>query len=117
MVYTAIVFALVAAILGLSYLLGQRHNDRATGEPYDSGIVSTGGARLRFPSQFYMVAMLFVIFDVDAVFIITWAIAFQELGWPAYIRICIFVFILLFVLFSKWSNGALHFCPNRNKIL
>src|SRR5690606_13601327 len=98
MVYTAIVFALVGLILALSYVLGQHHKDRATGEPYESGIVSTGGARLRFPSQFYMVAMLFVIFDVEAVFIITWAIAFKELGWPGYISICVFIFILLVVL-------------------
>lgn len=117
MVYTAIVFLLVAAILGLSYLLGQRHKDRATGEPYESGIVSTGGARLRFPSQFYMVAMLFVIFDVEAVFIITWAIAFQELGWPGYISICVFIFILLVVLIYEWRNGALNFGPDGKRIL
>src|SRR5690606_14412913 len=85
MVYTAIVFALVGLILGLSYVLGQRHRDRATGEPYESGILSTGSARLRFPSQFCLVSMLFVIFDVEAVFIITWAIAFEELGWSGYL--------------------------------
>src|SRR3546814_8453637 len=64
-----------------------------------------------------MVAMLFVIFDVEAVFIITWAIAFQELGWPGYISICIFVFILLVVLIYEWRNGALNFGPNGKKIL
>lgn len=117
MVYTAIVFALVGLILALSYVLGQHHKDRATGEPYESGIVSTGGARLRFPSQFYMVAMLFVIFDVEAVFIITWAIAFKELGWPGYISICVFIFILLVVLVYEWRNGALNFGPDGRKIL
>lgn len=117
MVYTAIVFALVGIILGISYVLGQRHKDRATGEPYESGILSTGGARLRFPSQFYLVAMLFVIFDVEAVFIITWAIAFEELGWPGYISVCVFIFILLVVLIYEWRNGALNFGPDGNKIL
>ena len=117
MVYTAIVFALVGIILGLSYLLGQHHKDRARDEPYESGILTTGSARLRFPSQFYMVAMLFVIFDVEAVFIITWAIAFEELGWPGYISICIFIFILLVVLVYEWRNGALNFGLDGRKIL
>lgn len=117
MVYTAIVFLLVAAILGLSYLLGQRHKDRATGEPYESGILSTGGARLRFPSQFYMVAMLFVIFDVEAVFIITWAIAFQDLGWPGYISVSVFICILLVVLVYEWRNGALNFGPSGKQLI
>ncbi|HEY0609561.1 MAG TPA: NADH-quinone oxidoreductase subunit A, partial [Chitinophaga sp.] len=63
LVFGAIVLVLISAILGLSYVLGQRHKDRATGEAYESGILSTGSARLRFPSQFYLIAMLFVIFD------------------------------------------------------
>jgi len=117
MVYTAIVFALVGLILGLSYVLGQRHRDRATGEPYESGILSTGSARLRFPSQFYMVAMLFVIFDVEAVFIITWAIAFEELGWPGYLAVSVFIGILLVVLIYEWRNGALNFGPDGKRIL
>lgn len=117
MAYTAIVIALVGLILGLSYVLGQHHKDRARGEPYESGILSTGSARLRFPSQFYMVAMLFVIFDVEAVFIITWAIAFEDLGWPGYISVCIFIFILLVVLFYEWRNGALNFGPSGKRII
>ena len=74
-VYGAIVCSLIGAILGLSYFLGGRHNERATNEPYEGGIVSQGSARLRFSSQFYMIAMLFVIFDVETIFIFTWAIA------------------------------------------
>lgn len=117
MAYAAIVFALAAIIASLSYVLGQRHQDRAKGEAYESGILSTGNARLRFPSQFYMVAMLFVIFDVEAVFIISWAIAFQELGWAGYIAISVFIFILLVVLIYEWRNGALNFGPSGSKIL
>ena len=79
--YGMIVLSLVGAMLGLSYVLGQRHKDRATGDPYEGGILSTGSARIRFSSQFYLVAMLFVIFDVETIFIFAWAIAFRELGW------------------------------------
>lgn len=108
---------LVGIILGLSYVLGQRHKDRATGEAYESGILSTGSARLRFPSQFYLIAMLFVIFDIETVFIISWAIAFDELGWSGFIGISIFIFILLVVLIYEWRNGALDFGPDGKKIL
>jgi NADH-quinone oxidoreductase subunit A len=79
-VYAVAVLALVIFTLGLSYLLGQHHTDRATGEAYESGIISTGSARIRFSSHFYLVAMLFVIFDLEAVFILAWAITFKELG-------------------------------------
>ena len=117
LVFGAIVLTLVGVILGLSYVLGQRHKDRATGEAYESGILSTGSARLRFPSQFYLIAMLFVIFDIETVFIISWAIAFDELGWAGFIGVGIFIFILLVVLIYEWRNGALDFGPDGKKIL
>ena len=94
-------------MLALSYLLGQRHQERATGEPYESGIVSTGSARLRFPAQFYLVAMLFVIFDLEAVFIFAWAIAFRELGWNGYIGVLVFIGALVAALVYAWRLGLL----------
>ena len=116
-VYGAIVLSLVGIILGLSYILGQRHHDRATGEPYEGGILSTGSARIRFSSQFYLVAMLFVIFDVETVFILSWAIAFRELGWYGYAGVAAFMLMLVVVLVYEWRNGALDFGPDGNKIL
>ena len=116
-VYGAIVLSLVGIILGLSYILGQRHHDRATGEPYEGGILSTGSARIRFSSQFYLVAMLFVIFDVETVFILSWAIAFRELGWYGYAGVAVFMLMLVVVLVYEWRNGALDFGPDGNKIL
>ena len=115
--YTAIVLSLVCVILGVSYVLGGRHNERATHEPYEGGILSTGSARLRFSSQFYLIAMLFVIFDVETVFILSWAIAFQELGWYGYFGVLAFIFILVVVLIYEWRNGALDFGPDGKKIL
>ncbi|MCX2741230.1 NADH-quinone oxidoreductase subunit A [Pontibacter anaerobius] len=117
LVYGAIVLSLVGLILGLSYVLGQRHKERATGEPYEGGIVSAGGARMRFSSQFYLVAMLFVIFDVEVVFILSWAIAFRELGWYGYAGVGVFIVMLVVVLVYEWRNGALDFGPDGNKIL
>lgn len=104
-------------MLGLSFVLGQRHKERATEEPYEGGILSTGSARLRFSSQFYLIAMLFVIFDVETIFIVSWAIAFRELGWYGYVGVMIFVILLFVVLIYEWRNGALDFGPDGKKIL
>jgi len=111
------VLTLVGAMLGLSYLLGQRHKERATEEPYEGGILSAGSARMRFSSQFYLIAMLFVIFDVETIFIMSWAIAFEELGWYGYIGVLIFIILLVVVLIYEWRNGALDFGPDGDKIL
>ena len=106
-VYFIAVLALVASMLVLSYLLGQRHAERATSEPYESGIVSTGSARLRFSVKFYLVAMLFVIFDLEVVFVIAWAIAFRELGWASYLGVLFFIVVLVAALIYEWRLGAL----------
>ena len=106
-VYCGAVIVLVASMLALSHILGQRHTDRATGEPYESGIVSTGSARLRLSADFYLVAMFFVIFDLEAVFIFAWAIAFREVGWAGYLEILIFIGILIAALIYLWRQGAL----------
>jgi len=117
LVYGAIVLGLVCIMLGLSFILGQRHNERATNDPYEGGILSTGSARLRFSSQFYLIAMLFVIFDVETIFIFSWAISFRELGWFGYFGVGIFVILLFVVLIYEWRNGALDFGPDGKKIL
>jgi NADH-quinone oxidoreductase subunit A len=107
----------VVLILTLSHFLGGRHQERATGEPYEGGILSTGSARLRFSAQFYLIAMLFVIFDVETVFIVSWAIAFEELGWYGYAGVLVFILLLVVVLIYEWRNGALDFGPDGKKIL
>jgi NADH-quinone oxidoreductase subunit A len=117
LLYAALVVLLLSAILTLSYLLGQHHKDRATDEPYEGGILQAGSARLRFSAQFYLVAMLFVIFDVEAVFIMLWALGFYELGWPGYIGVAIFIGQLVVVLIYEWGIGALDVGPNASRIL
>ncbi|MDA8231324.1 MAG: NADH-quinone oxidoreductase subunit A [Magnetospirillum sp.] len=62
-------------MLGLSAVLGQRHRSKAAGEPFESGVVGVGSARLRFPAKFYPVAMFFAIFDLEAVYLFAWAAA------------------------------------------
>jgi NADH-quinone oxidoreductase subunit A len=117
LLYACLVVVLLAAILTLSYILGQHHNDRATGQPYEGGIEQTGSARIRFSAQFYLVAMLFVIFDVEVVFIMLWALGFYELGWPGYIGAALFIGQLVVVLIYEWGIGALNIGADAKKIL
>src|SRR5215213_1933404 len=117
LLFAAIVGFLLVAILGLSYMLGQHHKERATSLPYEGGVQQTGSARLRFSAQFYLVAMLFVIFDVEAVFIMLWALGFYDLGWPGYIGAAIFIGQLVVVLIYEWGIVALNIGPDSKKIL
>ncbi len=94
-------------MIGLSYILGQRHRERATGQPYESGIVSTGTARVRMSANFYLLAMLFVIFDLETVFIFAWAVVVRRVGWAGYSEAALFVAILFAVLIYLWRMGAL----------
>jgi NADH-quinone oxidoreductase subunit A len=105
--YFIFVVALVLIMIGASYVLGQRHRDKATHEPYESGIVSTGTARLRVDIQFYLVAVVFLIFDLESAFILAWAIAFKQLGWAGFIEIAIFIGLLAAALIYLWRVGAL----------
>jgi len=106
-IYFVVVLLLVVAMLVVSYLLGQRHNENATGSPYESGIISEGSAHVRLSAKFYLVAMFFVVFDLEAAFIFAWAIAGREAGWPGYWEILIFVGVLMGTLFYLWRLGAL----------
>ena len=115
--YAAIVGFLVVAMLGLSYVLGQHHQDRATGSPYESGILSEGSARVRFPAQFYLVAMFFVIFDLEAVFLFAWAIAVRETGWKGYAEVSLFISVLLATLAYLWRIGALDWKRRSRRML
>lgn len=105
-IYFVIVLLLVGVMLALSYVLGQRHNERATGSPYEGGIVSEGSARVRLSAKFYLVAMFFVIFDLEAVFLFAWALVGRALGWAGYWEVLIFTGILILTLAYLWGLGA-----------
>ena len=117
LIYALAVLVIVGVMIGLSHILGERHKEKTTGEPYESGIPPTGNARLRFSSHFYLIAIFFVIFDLDAVFIFVWAASFRELGLSGYIGILIFIGILLVVLVYEIGIKALDFGPKGKLIL
>ena len=104
-VFTAGVVLVIMVMMGLSWLLGQRHQEKATLIPYESGILPTGTARMRFPVRFYLVAVVFVIFDLEALFVITWALVLREAGWRGYGAMLLFIIVLLIALFYLYRQG------------
>jgi NADH-quinone oxidoreductase subunit A len=116
-VYFAFVLLLVATVLVLSYLLGPRHSEPATGQPFEGGIVSEGSAHVRFSVRYYLVAMFFVVFDLEAVFLFAWAVAARELGWTGYCEVLLFVAVLAAALIYLWKIGALDWArePRRSR--
>lgn len=117
LVFAFIVIFLIGIMITLSFFLGERHKEKTTDEPYESGIPPTGDARLRFSSGFYIIAMFFVIFDLDAAFIMLWAVSFRELGLSGYIGVLVFIGLLIILLIYELSIGALDFGPDGRKIL
>jgi len=101
------VLLVVVSMLGLSYVLGQRHRERATGVPYEGGMLPTGSARLRVAAPFYLIAMFFLLFDLEAVYLFAWAVAARESGWPGYFEALIFIGVLVLALIYLWRMGAL----------
>jgi NADH-quinone oxidoreductase subunit A len=111
LLYALAVIGLVAGMIGASYFLGQRHMKQATRQPFESGIVPVGYARFRLPVQFYLIAMFFVIFDLEAAFLYAWATAVQAAGWTGYIVMLVFIVALLAALAYLWRAGALEWGP------
>lgn len=109
LLYTVSVVAVLAIALLLGWFVGSRTRQRrATGTPYESGIVPVGAAdQTRMSVEFYLIAMFFVIFDLETIFIFGWAVAFYELGWRGYFGCAVFIFILLVALVYEWRTGAL----------
>lgn len=117
LLYAAAVIGLVAGMMGASYFLGQRHLKQATRQPFESGIVPVGYARFRLPVQFYLVAMFFVIFDLEAAFLYAWATAVRAAGWTGYIVISVFIAALLAALAYLWRSGALDWGPRPRPLI
>lgn len=109
LIYALCVGVVLVASIGGSWLLGARTRRRkATDMPFESGIVAVGEAeRTRLSIEFYLIAMFFVIFDLETIFIFGWAVAFFELGWRGYAGAAVFILILLVALVYEWRSGAL----------
>ena len=107
LVYASIVLTVVVVMLGLSFFLGQRINRKYKNTPFESGIISVGSAQFRMSVDFYLTAILFIIFDLEVVFLFAWAVSIREAGWLGFIEISVFIFILVIALVYLWRIGAL----------
>ena len=112
-VYTAITVALIGVLLLAAWWLGARSTNRNKELPYESGIIPTGSARLAYPVPFYLIAIFFIVFDVEAAFIFTWAVAWDRLGLPGLIHITFFIVVLLLGLVWLWRKGGLDWGPSK----
>lgn len=106
-IFVLIVFALMTVMLGLTAWLGQKRSGTEKQRPYESGIIPTGTARLRYPVPFFMVAIFFLLFDVEGAYIFSWAVACRTLGWMGWLQMSFFIFVLLLGLVYVWAKGGL----------
>lgn len=106
-VQAILAMALAAGLLSVSFLLGKKVRNRFKDMPYESGMTPTGDARQRFSVKFYLVGMLFILFDIEAIFLYPWAVVFRELKWFAFVEMLVFVVLILSGFFYIWKKGAL----------
>jgi NADH-quinone oxidoreductase subunit A len=107
LIYFLVVAAVAAAILGLSAWVGVKRPSQAKLSPYECGSPPVGDARERFSVSFYLVAMLFILFDVEAVFLYPWAVVFKSLKWFGFVEMLLYIAVLLAGYVYIWKKGAL----------
>jgi NADH-quinone oxidoreductase subunit A len=110
-VFGLIIIALVALLLFIASWLGEKTSNSEKLKPYESGIIPTGSARLWYPVPFYLVAIFFLIFDVEGAYIFSWAIAWEQMGWSGWLQISFFIVVLILGLAYIWKKGGLEWGP------
>ena len=110
-----VAMALAAGLLTASFALGKRVRNKIKDTPYESGITPTGDARHRFSVKFYLVAMLFILFDIEAIFLYPWVVVYRELKMFAFVEMLVFAILILCGFFYIWKKGALDWAePDRS---
>lgn len=109
-----VVIATVVAVgmIGVSTLLGKRVKNKVKDTPYECGIQPTGSARERFSVKFYLVAMLFILFDIEAIFLYPWAVVYRELKLYGFVEMLLFIVLVLGGFFYIWKKGVLDWASN-----
>lgn len=114
-IFGLMIIALIALLLFVATWLGEKTSNSEKFRPYESGVIPTGNARLRYPVPFYLVAIFFLLFDVEGAYIFSWAIAWEELGWGGWLQISFFIAVLILGLAYIWKKGGLEWGPRRAK--
>ncbi|MCW5965327.1 MAG: NADH-quinone oxidoreductase subunit A [Bryobacterales bacterium] len=103
----AIAFVLATGLVGASAVLGHRLKNKVKDTPYECGMEPVGDARQRFSVKFYLVAMLFILFDIEAIFLFPWVVVYRDLGFLAFFSMLVFILLILTGFFYIWKKGAL----------
>ncbi|MDM8537489.1 NADH-quinone oxidoreductase subunit A [Desulfobacterales bacterium HSG17] len=114
-IYTIIVLILISFLFFLSSWLGEKKPNPEKLRAYESGIIPTGSARLRYPVPFFMVAIFFLLFDVEGAYIFSWAVACKSLGWAGWMQMTFFIIVLFAGLIYIWKKGGLEWGPSLKK--
>jgi NADH-quinone oxidoreductase subunit A len=107
LVQIVIAIAVAGGMIGASALIGQRLRDTVKSMPYESGMKPVGNARERFTVKFYLVAMVFILFDIEAIFLYPWAVVYRELRLFAFFEMLLFIALVLCGFFYIWKKGVL----------
>jgi NADH-quinone oxidoreductase subunit A len=99
--------ALAAGLIALSWLVGWRRSNRIKAEPYECGMDPVGDAQSRFAVKFYLVAIVFILFDIEAVFLIPWAVVLRNLKIFGFFEMLVYVAIVLAGFYYIWTKGVL----------
>ena len=102
-----IALAVAGGLIGVSALLGKKVRNKIKDTPYECGITPTGSARERFSVKFYLVAMLFILFDIEAIFLYPWAVAYRELKLYGFLVMFLFIDLILWGLYYIYKKGVL----------
>src|SRR3954466_336678 len=108
LVQVIIAAAVAAGLVGGSCLLGKKVRNRVKDTPYECGINPTGSARERFSVKFYLVAMVFILFDIEAIFLYPWAVVYRDLKFFGFVEMFLFVVLVLCGFFYIWKKGVLN---------
>jgi NADH-quinone oxidoreductase subunit A len=117
LVQVAIAALLAAGLIGASSLLGKRARSPLKDTPYESGMAPVGDARQRFSVKFYLVGMIFILFDIEAVFLYPWAVVYRQLKMFGFAEMFLFVALVLVGFFYVWKKGALDWSNESDKDL
>jgi len=111
-----IAVGVAGAMIGLSALLGRRVRDPIKFTPYESGMKPVGSARERFSVKFYLVAMVFILFDIEAIFLYPWAVIYRQLKLFAFFEMLLFVVLVLCGFFYIWKKGVLNWSTESHRL-
>lgn len=110
-----IAVGVATAMIGLSALLGKRVKDPVKFSPYESGVQPVGSARERFSVKFYLVAMVFILFDIEAIFLYPWAVIFRQLKLFAFFEMLLFIVLVLCGFYYIWKKGVLDWSTDEQR--